>query len=141
MHLNTSAEDQEPHARSVFSDVSQSAVSEVLFYIKEGRELRDRFLDPQLFGEPAWDMLLDLYEAALAQQRLSVSAVCVGSRVPATTALRWLKLMERKGLIYRTPDPMDARRIFVSLSHAALAAMDGLFIALEAQTATLHRWR
>jgi DNA-binding MarR family transcriptional regulator len=102
--------------------------------IKNARALRSQFFDRELFGEPAWDILLDLYESELGQFRRKVSSVCSDAGVPATTALRWLNLMEGKGLIQRSPDPRDKRRIFISLSPVALAAMNSLFDALWAQT-------
>jgi DNA-binding MarR family transcriptional regulator len=64
---------------------------------------------------------------------MAVSSLCIGSAVPATTALRWIKSLEGKGLIVRTPDPYDGRRIFISLSDKALQQMDTLFTAIPAE--------
>jgi DNA-binding MarR family transcriptional regulator len=110
-------------------------------YVRKARDLRRRFLDPELFGEPAWDILLDLYSANLAQKRVAVGSVCIASGVPATTAIRWLAAMEAKGLVRRRPDPSDRRRIFVELCPEITAAMDALFVALGAQLPDLHRSR
>lgn len=107
-------------------------------YVRRARGLRHRFLDPELFGEPAWDILLDLYSANLAQKRVAVGSVCIASGVPATTAIRWLKVMETKGLVRRLPDPTDARRTFVELSPEVTAHMDALFVALGADLPDLH---
>ena len=46
------------------------------------------FGNPDLFGEPAWDILLDLYIAAGEGKPVSVSSACIGSAAPATTGLR-----------------------------------------------------
>lgn len=83
------------------------------------RERRRRaavFQDQTLFGEPAWDILLDLFIAAKERKRLPVTSACIGAAVPATTALRWLTVLEDKGLIVRENDTADARRVFVRLS-------------------------
>lgn len=81
------------------------------------RRVRDRvFQEPELFGEPVWDMLLDV---AVAEERgscLSVTSVCIGSCVAETTALRWLKMMEVRGLTCREADPSDGRRSFIRLT-------------------------
>jgi len=85
------------------------------------------FGDEALFGEPAWDLLLDLFIAAKEGKRVPVTSACIGAAVPTTTALRWLSLMEQRGLILREADPTDARRVFVRLSTDAYARMVAYF--------------
>ncbi len=41
--------------------------------IVRARRLRTRYFDPELFADPAWDMLLDLFQADMAQHRVPVS--------------------------------------------------------------------
>jgi DNA-binding MarR family transcriptional regulator len=89
------------------------------------RRLRDQFLEPALFADPAWDMLLDLTAARLERRRVAVSSLCIAAAVPPTTALRWITTMTDQGLLARRPDPDDGRRIFIALSEAASAAMTG----------------
>ena len=91
------------------------------------RRHRDSFFGNELFADPAWDMLLELYASALGQLRVTVSSLCLAAAVPATTALRWITLLEAEGLIERRPDPIDGRRKFISLSEKALDAMNGYF--------------
>ncbi len=85
------------------------------------------FEDPNLFGEPAWDLLLDLFIASLEGKRVPVTSACIGAAVPTTTALRWIALLEAQGLISRENDSSDARRVFVRLSDAALQSMTDYF--------------
>ena len=61
-------------------------------------------------------MLLEAYVADLTQTRLSVTALCHGAAVPATTALRWLNKLEQQGWLLRKDDPLDARRTWVELT-------------------------
>lgn len=91
------------------------------------RRRRERFFESELFADPAWDILLELYAAKLAQQKISVGSLCVGAAVPATTALRWISLLERKGLIERKADPMDGRRFHLALSNTGLDSMARYF--------------
>ena len=91
------------------------------------RRLRARFFSDELFADPAWDMLLDLLQAELAQHRVPVSSLCIAAAVPATTALRWIKSMTDNGLFVRRADPHDGRRVFVELSPGASQAMRGYF--------------
>jgi DNA-binding MarR family transcriptional regulator len=91
--------------------------------IIRARDQRSRFLPAKFFSDPAWDILLELYAAEIAQRRMTVGQVCGAARVPATTALRWLNTLEENGLAKRHADPLDARRFFVSLTDDGSRAM------------------
>ncbi|HEY0622457.1 winged helix DNA-binding protein [Sphingomonas sp.] len=95
------------------------------------RRLRDQHFAPELFADPAWDMLLDLYAARLEGRRVSVSSLCIAAAVPPTTALRWIGTMHDAGLFGREPDPTDKRRAHITLTDRAAAAMRGYFRAAE----------
>src|SRR3982750_3345737 len=97
--------------------------------ILKARRMRAKFFEAELFSDPAWDMLLELYAAEIIGYRTQVSSLCIGSAVPMTTALRWIKSLERKGMFVRTRDPDDGRRVFVSLSEQALRQMNALLKA------------
>lgn len=87
------------------------------------RNERRRFFDAELFADPAWDMLLDLAAAHAEHRRVSVSSLCIAAGVPATTGLRWIKQMTETGLFERVEDSSDKRRVFITLSDAAVDAM------------------
>jgi hypothetical protein len=70
----------------------------------------------ELFGEPAWDLILHLFIAAHESRDVSVSSACLGAGVPTTTALRWLNVLEEKGMVLREEDPRDHRRGLVRIS-------------------------
>ena len=108
------------------NDVEPIAGERVRSVIR-ARRMRARFFDDQLFADPAWDMLLDLLQAEIAQHRVPVSSLCIAAAVPATTALRWIKTMTDAGLFVRRADPHDGRRIFVELSPQASMAMRQYF--------------
>lgn len=98
------------------------------------RRNRDRFFEAELFADPAWDILLELYAAKLGQQKISVGSLCVGAAVPSTTALRWISTLEGKGLIERAADPIDGRRFHVSLTDSGLNSMARYFSTVSAGT-------
>ncbi|WP_086734186.1 MarR family transcriptional regulator [Erythrobacter colymbi] len=104
---------------------------QVVRQIIANRQARNRFFDPALFGDPAWDMLLDLTAAHGEGVQVSVTSLCIAAGVPATTALRWLTQMVESGIFVRVPDPADRRRAFIALSEKALAAMSGYFASLR----------
>lgn len=62
------------------------------------------------------DILLDLFVNEAIDRNVAVSDACIASRSPATTALRWLGLLQERGLIQKRNDPSDQRRWFVSLT-------------------------
>lgn len=125
----------EPFAKATAQRLPVQAVSEKdVRTILKHRRRRDEFFDGGLFADPAWDILLELYAAALGQLRVSTGSVCAGASVPATTALRWIKVLEAKDLIERKGDPLDGRRQYLSLSATALDALKNYFNALPVET-------
>ena len=94
------------------------------------RRLRSRFFAEDLFADPAWDMLLDLLQAEIAQLRVPVSSLCIAASVPATTALRWLRSMVDRQMFVRRADPHDGRRVFVELAPDTSRALRSYFAEL-----------
>lgn len=81
------------------------------------RMLRDQlFGAPELFGDPAWEMLIDIFIHECEDNPLPVSSLCVTPSIPMSSALRLCQKLCDAGIIYRIPDPSDGRRSFVSLS-------------------------
>ena len=95
--------------------------------IGRARQARARIIGKNLFGEPAWDMLLELYALSLEQHECSVSSICLASGAPPTTALRWLDKLQGCGLVVREDDTLDARRTWVRLSDEGLSRMRRYF--------------
>ena len=89
------------------------------------RRARDRVFGSgtRLFGEPDWDVLLDLFIAHGTGGDVSVSSACIAACVAPTTALRRVVALERRGLVHRTPDAADRRRSFVALTPCGLSLM------------------
>jgi DNA-binding MarR family transcriptional regulator len=93
--------------------------AEAAKWLYDQRRRREQFLPPELFGEPAWDILLILYWAQHSQRRLSVSAVCASAGAPNTTALRHIEHLCRSAYIVRKAHPTDRRISWLSLSNDA----------------------
>jgi hypothetical protein len=87
-------------------------------YLRERRR-REARLPADLFADPVWDTMLDLFASKAEGRRVTVSDACIAASVPATTALRWFAKMEENGLIVRRQDPHDARRAHVELTEGA----------------------
>jgi CheY-like chemotaxis protein len=73
----------------------------------------------------AWNLLLELLRVEKAAQRVSVSALSISvADISPTTALRRIRELVKAGHIVRVPDPMDARRDFVTLATTSRAALE-----------------
>ncbi len=79
--------------------------------------------DSDIFGEPAWDILLDLFIAHERRQPICLSDASLGAGVPLSTAQRWVKQLLDRGLLVRHSDGRDHRRVLVSLSEHAVKLM------------------
>lgn len=104
--------------------------SEITGHIRPILQLRARrrlVFGDSLFGEPAWEMLLELYDAKSRGRRECVSGLCIASGVPATTALRWIGYLESEGWLTRVPDPKDGRRSFVEATEKTIEAVNRVF--------------
>jgi MoxR-like ATPase len=97
------------------------------------RKRAEIFGNAELFGEPAWDILLDLFIAQAEGKSVSISSACIGSAAPATTGLRWLGVLADEGLVVRENDPEDQRRVMVRLTAAGTAGMERFFNELDAR--------
>ncbi|KPF65134.1 MarR family transcriptional regulator [Porphyrobacter sp. AAP60] len=116
-----------PSPRAARSTCTHLALARKAYALRRKRAAI--FGNPDLFGEPAWDILLDLFIAHAEGKAVSVSSACIGSASPATTGLRWLGVLADEGLIQRENDADDNRRVLVRLSKAGLAAMERFFDA------------
>ena len=94
------------------------------------RRLRAQFFAPDLFADPAWDMLIDLMLARTERRLVAVSSLCIAAAVPPTTALRWIKRLTDEGLFVRSADPRDGRRVYIDLSEDCAARMTAYLGAL-----------
>jgi hypothetical protein len=101
------------------------------------RRLRAQFFAGELFADPAWDMLLDLFAAWLEQRQVSVSSLCIAAAVPPTTALRWIGTLHDAGLFERQADPSDRRRAYIALSAKGIDGMRNFIAAAKRQGLSL----
>jgi hypothetical protein len=89
----------------------------------EQRDRRRQFIDNDLLGEPAWDMLLDLFVQFAKGAKVPTTSLCIASRVPMSTALRYVNLLEEAGYAVRSQSDYDGRVSLVSLTDAGALAL------------------
>lgn len=100
-------------------------IAERMYRVRRLREsvMAARF-GSDIFSDPAWDIILDLYIHNSRNQDVSVTSVCAASMVPITTALRYITVLSERGLIERTRNPKDGRSYLLRLSAAGLQAIE-----------------
>jgi len=80
------------------------------------RRARESLFPCELFGEAAWDILLDLYVNDAQGKSVSISDACIASGVAPTTGLRWINKLLEAGLIIRSDDPHDRRKSYLKFA-------------------------
>ncbi len=116
---------------STFSNIELSRDHLPTFQLRDAelklRRMRDRHFPEGYFSGSMWDILLELDRAERGGRKYAVSDVGIDSRIPNTTALRYLVTLESDGMIVREQDPNDRRRTYVKLTAKSRAAIDQSF--------------
>lgn len=116
---------------STFSNIELNREHLPTFQLRDAelklRRIRDRHFPEGYFSGSMWDILLELDRAERGGQKYAVSDVGIDSRIPLTTALRYLVTLEHDGMIVRELDPNDRRRTHVTLTARSRAAIDQSF--------------
>jgi DNA-binding MarR family transcriptional regulator len=80
------------------------------------RRLRESVFGAEVFKEPDWAIMLDLYATGPSGKRIQVTDVPIMTGLSRTTARRHLGELEEAGWITHVEDAGDHRRTLVSLS-------------------------
>lgn len=106
----------------------RTAIADFVGSLRRLRMRRKDLVGADLFRDPAWDMLLELFAGHERGEKLSVSSLCLASGTPPTTALRHIQRLEKHGLVTRQSDTVDERREFVV---PTIRAIEGIEAAAE----------
>lgn len=120
--------------RDSFGRGDEEQLERRLFALENARRIYQRRLyrreligSPKLFGEPAWEILIDLYIHSSQGKRIATSALCMGSSAPPTTALRRVNELCEAGIAVKIDDPDDGRRQFVELTPDTAKRLEAYF--------------
>ena len=92
--------------------------------ILSSRLARQQYFHRDLFGEPAWEILLALYVVEDSGARFTISKLAECINAPLSTVLRWDKTLEEQLLVSRVNHPTDRRIAFVRLLDKGRTALD-----------------
>lgn len=111
------------------TDKSLAVFAHKIYISRRDREINNSY--SELYSDPAWDILLDLFVAHASDKFISVTDASIAGKVAVSTAIRWILNLEKAGLIERQPDSSDKRRCFVMLSGDGLAYMRKALTAMS----------
>jgi DNA-binding MarR family transcriptional regulator len=103
---------------------TQDQLRDLALGIYDARRLRAKVLNGELFGEPAWDMLLALYCLPERGLIMTITALNYCAEIPQTTGYRWQSVLLREGLIERGSRDMDGRCQIVRLTTKGRSVID-----------------
>lgn len=87
-------------------------------------DAREKYVPASILRDTAWNILLDLYVHDNEGHGISISSACIASKGAPTTALRWIKRLEKERLLYRHADTEDKRRCYLSLTPECRKAIE-----------------
>lgn len=102
-------------------------VLEAARQLYHSRRVRDRVFGTDLFADPAWDILLDLFIAQREDRKVTISSACAAASAPTSTAARHIAHLVQKRLVVRVSREEDARSSYLELSAAADRKLTQLF--------------
>lgn len=93
----------------------------------QARRGRSEVFGDGLFSDPAWDILLELFAAQLAQRRVELSDLA--AIAPASTLARWVAVLQERELVVCELDELCPDRFWISLSRGCAAKMSAFLSA------------
>ena len=87
------------------------------------RRLREELIPSLQFGEPAWDILLDLFAHTIVGKAVHKTSAQIAAHCPPTTALRYIDILEDEGLVKHDKCEKDARVVLLQLTDAGVVSV------------------
>jgi DNA-binding MarR family transcriptional regulator len=106
----------QPASAPVDDAIGEAELVQLARRISHWRRKRDAMFEPVIFADPEWDVLLDLFAESGFGRRVSMSSLCIAASVPTTTAVRCINAMIEQGVLAKSRDANDARRVLIELT-------------------------
>jgi DNA-binding transcriptional ArsR family regulator len=122
---------QNPFAqlKALLSRTARSAVElteEHILLILAVRRGREAVFGRDLFSDPAWDVLLELYAANLAGRNMTAHDLAAAIDAPRSTIGRWIEALADRGLVTLQSNSLEPTSLSVSLSADGVSKMKRL---------------
>jgi hypothetical protein len=96
---NVRAQFTDPDHAESYRPADLPDLGQTVSNLLSARKHRHRHLAPSLFGEPAWDILLMLFDANLSGHASTVAEVCKAAGPHVATSNRWIAILANYGLV------------------------------------------
>lgn len=97
--------------------------AEIVSQIIRARRARAELFRPDLFSDPAWDMLLVLFVASVREQIVTATELANATATSIPSAVRWIDVLQRDGLLQRKPEPASLGPDIVELGGRGMEAI------------------
>lgn len=77
---------------------------------------RDAIFGPNLFSDPAWDVLLELYAAKLGGRKMTPRDIALAIDMPESTTARWVAVLKERDLVASQVDHDEQFRRWMILT-------------------------
>jgi hypothetical protein len=125
-----SSKPSRPHASPATDDhgssgrrSEESDLATLAQQILSSRHKRATMFGGELFKDPAYDILLEVFSRTQTGELTSPSIACAATSVPHATAVRHISLLVQKSYIERIVNPWDKRSINLKLTPLAMDKM------------------
>jgi len=105
---------------------SQTVTEDHILSVLLVRRARAALLGTELFSDPAWDLMLELYAAHLGERTVCLSDLAAAIDTPESTTARWLGALNQHGLTDAAIDPVQPSHMLICLTPEGLAKMQQL---------------
>jgi DNA-binding MarR family transcriptional regulator len=109
----------------------ERTMQELARTILRSRKRRSDEFSATIFGEPAWEMLLELFVQESAGASTTTVLLHAGTKMPQSAVERWIRHLENCDLLVRRSHPVDPETEFVELTDDARQALERYLLALR----------
>jgi len=104
------------------SEITEDHVLSVL----ASRRGREAAFGRELFADPAWDILLELFAASLGRRRMSRADLARAVDIPESSLIRWIHALAARGLVVSITEPVEHGITFLELTDSGAMTMKRL---------------
>ena len=96
---------------------------QLVSHVVHARRTRSDFFAPEIFSDPAWDILLVLFLAKVRGEGMTLDQLAKAAGSSISASVRWIHIMDRAGLVQWRCDPSGGENKMVELATRGWSAM------------------
>jgi hypothetical protein len=100
-----------------------SEAVKLVSHVVHARRTRTDFFAPEIFSDPAWDILLVLFLAKVRGEGMTTDQLAEAAGSSLSSSVRWIEILERTGLVHARCDRSGGGVKTVELAPRGWSAM------------------